>query len=321
MSASVPASTRRLLTSLALLVLAFCVFAGWLYAVFWVTLPHAKHGELPPELRLPRTLDELKALGRFLDQYTSLHFVRVSFAFISLYVFLQTFAIPGSIMLSVLGGALFGVPLGLFYVCAATALGATNCYWLSKYLAGPLIERYLGARMASWQRQLASQRKHLFNYILFLRVTPFLPNWFINLAAPHLDVPASTFFFGTFFGVAPPSFVHVQAGRMLPKLQDINHLLTLGNFFTLVLIGIVALLPIFISRCVKQVEEEAGEPADDADASDAESDKADTPLLLSVNTDDSRLLSAVMSRNSSSSNSSLSDRNLRSRAHTPSHTV
>jgi len=35
---------------------------------------------------------------------------------------------------------------------------------------------------------------------MFLRITPFLPNWFINVCAPLVDVPLVPFWAGTFFG-------------------------------------------------------------------------------------------------------------------------
>lgn len=36
--------------------------------------------------------------------------------------------------------------------------------------------------------------------MIFLRVTPILPNWFINIVAPVIDVPLATFWLGTFIG-------------------------------------------------------------------------------------------------------------------------
>ncbi|KAI9593855.1 snare associated Golgi protein-domain-containing protein [Syncephalis fuscata] len=234
--------------SALLALLAAALFIAWLFIIFQATLPRTKDGEWPPEVKLPRTLADLKVLGQYLNDYTDQHYIRVSIAFISLYVFLQTFLIPGSIMLSILAGALFGTIIGVFYVAIATALGSTNCYCLSKYLAGHMIHSVLGERMDRWQYQLRRQKNHLFNYMIFLRVTPLLPNWFINLAAPHLGVPLGIFFCGTFFGVIPPSLLHVQAGKMLPQLQDLNHLLTFSNVITLILIGLIALLPILISR-------------------------------------------------------------------------
>jgi uncharacterized membrane protein YdjX (TVP38/TMEM64 family) len=148
---------------------------------------------LDRDVRFPRDLDELKLLGRILDQQREQHPVCLSIAFISIYIFLQTFAIPGSIMLSILAGTLFNVSLGLFYVCLSTALGALFCFNLSKYFIGPLIEYYLDERIQRWQNQVNRHRHHLFNYMIFIRVTPILPNWFIHLIFIYLP--------GHFFGV------------------------------------------------------------------------------------------------------------------------
>ena len=49
-------------------------------------------------------------------------------------------------------------------------------------------------------RQVDKHRDHLINYIIFLRITPFLPNWFINITSPVINVPLGVFFLGTFFG-------------------------------------------------------------------------------------------------------------------------
>lgn len=48
--------------------------------------------------------------------------------------------------------------------------------------------------------QVDRHRDHLINYIIFLRITPFLPNWFINITSPVINVPLGVFFIGTFIG-------------------------------------------------------------------------------------------------------------------------
>ena len=50
--------------------------------------------------------------------------------------------------------------------------------------------------MASVVLQVARRRGDLFNYIIFLRVTPILPNIFINIASPVVDVPLRPFALG-----------------------------------------------------------------------------------------------------------------------------
>lgn len=47
---------------------------------------------------------------------------------------------------------------------------------------------------------MEKHKDDIFNYMVFLRVTPFLPNWFINIAAPVINVPIWPFWLGTFLG-------------------------------------------------------------------------------------------------------------------------
>ena len=48
------------------------------------------------------------------------------------------------------------------------------------------------------------------NYMLFLRVTPTLPNTFINMASPIVDVPYHIFFLATLVGLIPAAYVTVK---------------------------------------------------------------------------------------------------------------
>ncbi|MGH0134293.1 UNVERIFIED_CONTAM: hypothetical protein FKN15_027076 [Acipenser sinensis] len=113
---------------------------------------------------------------------------------------LQTFAIPGSIFLSILSGYLYPFPLALFLVCLCSGLGASFCYMLSYLVGRPVVYKYLTEKAVKWSQQVDKHRGHLINYIVFLRITPFLPNWFINITSPVINVPLGVFFIGTFFG-------------------------------------------------------------------------------------------------------------------------
>lgn len=49
----------------------------------------------------------------------------------------------------------------------------------------------------------------MLNYIIFLRITPILPNWLINIASPILGVSIVPFFVGTFIGEIACFYVHI----------------------------------------------------------------------------------------------------------------
>lgn len=62
----------------------------------------------------------------------------------------------------------------------------------------------------SCRSQIARHRDKLLNYMLFLRVTPTLPNLFINLASPIVDIPFYIFFLATVIGIIPASYITVR---------------------------------------------------------------------------------------------------------------
>ena len=49
--------------------------------------------------------------------------------------------------------------------------------------------------------QVSHHKDDILSYIIFLRITPFLPNWFINITSPVIGVPLLPFFLGTFIGL------------------------------------------------------------------------------------------------------------------------
>ena len=67
----------------------------------------------------------------------------------------------------------------------------------------------------SFVHQVVKRRTRLLNYMLFLRVTPTLPNTFINVASPIVDVPYHIFFLATFIGLIPAAYVTVRVFILL----------------------------------------------------------------------------------------------------------
>ena len=53
-----------------------------------------------------------------------------------------------------------------------------------------------------FSRQVEENRSCLFFFLLFLRLFPMTPNWFLNLSAPILNIPLSQFFFSVLIGEA-----------------------------------------------------------------------------------------------------------------------
>ncbi|XP_070365381.1 transmembrane protein 41A isoform X3 [Equus asinus] len=99
-----------------------------------------------------------------------------------------------------------------------------------------------GLRRGHW-RQVEENRNSLFFFLLFLRLFPMTPNWFLNLSAPILNIPVVQFFFSVLIGLIPYNFICVQTGSILSTLTSLDALFSWGTVFKLLAIALVALVP------------------------------------------------------------------------------
>ncbi|XP_028332536.1 transmembrane protein 41B [Gouania willdenowi] len=236
--------------SLLILVSIFACSASVMYLVYR-NFPELQDDEME-KIRIPKDMEDAKALGTVLSKYKDTYYTQVLVAYFATYVFLQTFAIPGSIFLSILSGYLYPFPLALFLVCLCSGLGASFCYMLSYLVGRPVVYKYLTEKAQKWSQQVEKHRNHLINYIIFLRITPFLPNWFINITSPVINVPLGVFFIGTFLGVAPPSFVAINAGTTLYKLTTAGEAVSWNSLAVLGVLAVLSILPVCFQKKLQQ---------------------------------------------------------------------
>ncbi|XP_045492146.1 transmembrane protein 41 homolog isoform X2 [Colias croceus] len=239
-------STSTALILVLIIFLSSLLTLGFIYRQF----PDLDDQE-KQHIKLPWDLEEAKQLGLVLDRYKDKYFYEVLLGVVLVYIFLQTFAIPGSIFLSILSGFLFPFYLALILVCCCSAIGASLCFFLSNLLGKRLVKKFFPERAAQWSKAVEKHRNNLLNYIIFLRVTPFLPNWFINMSAPVIGVPLVPFAVGTFIGIAPPSFVAIQAGQTLHTLTSTRDAWSWTSITVLSLFALVSLVPVLLKQKLK----------------------------------------------------------------------
>ncbi|XP_009786093.1 putative membrane protein At4g09580 [Nicotiana tabacum] len=221
----------------------FVVFSIGLFSIY-LTMPAAEYGKL----KLPRSLSDLRMLKDNIGTYAKVYPAKFILGYCSTYIFMQTFMIPGTIFMSLLAGALFGVLRGLFLVVFNATAGASSCYFLSKLIGRPIVNWLWPEKLRFFQAEIAKRRDKLLNYMLFLRITPTLPNLFINLASPIVDIPFHTFFTATLVGLIPASYITVKAGLALGDLKSVKDLYDFKTLSVLFLIGFISIIPTILKR-------------------------------------------------------------------------
>ncbi|BBM99506.1 hypothetical protein MPTK1_1g21750 [Marchantia polymorpha subsp. ruderalis] len=228
---------------LGAVVIVFSVFAMAL-SIIYLTMPTVDY----QVLKLPHNVDEVRLLTEYVSGYAKDYTLQVVLGYFVTYMFMQTFMIPGTIFMSLLAGSLFGVTKGLILVIVTATSGASSCFFLSKLVGRPIAHWLWPEKLSFFSSEVARRKKSLLNYMLFLRITPTLPNTFINVASPIVDVPYRTFFLATLFGLIPAAFVTVRAGLALNDLHSITDLYDAKTLGTLFLIGVVSILPTWAEK-------------------------------------------------------------------------
>lgn len=77
-----------------------------------------------------------------------------------------------------------------------STIGALSCYTTSSLCGKALAQRWWPQRLDTFTQHVHRQRAALWTYMLLLRVTPVLPNTFINIASPIVGVPVGPFVLG-----------------------------------------------------------------------------------------------------------------------------
>lgn len=88
------------------------------------------------------------------------------------YIFMRTFMIPGTLFMSLLVGALFGVFKGVALVVFTAIAGASSCFFLSKVVGRPLVFSLWPDNLSFFQAQVS------FDWINYISSNPTI--WSLN---------------------------------------------------------------------------------------------------------------------------------------------
>ena len=190
---------------------------------------------------LPRylSLDTLRAQREGLQALVAAQPWLSAAAFFLLYVLVAALSLPAAALLTVAGGALFGLVQGTLLVSFASTLGATLAMLIARTLLRDSVQRRFGQRLQSIDAGLA--REGAF-YLFALRLVPVLPFFLVNLAMGLTRLPARTFFWVSQIGMLPATAVYVYAGTELGQLSSLKGLISPGLLLAFALLGLLPLL-------------------------------------------------------------------------------
>ena len=131
--------------------------------------------------------------------------------FMLVYISVVTFSIPGATVLSVTGGFIFGLEVGLILNIVSASIGATFLFLAVRLGFGNLLKRF--EKGSDKFSNLIEQLKvNEINLLLLLRLIPVVPFFVANILPAMAGVSLKNFFWTTFLGIIPGGFVFTLIG-------------------------------------------------------------------------------------------------------------
>jgi pyruvate/2-oxoglutarate dehydrogenase complex dihydrolipoamide dehydrogenase (E3) component/uncharacterized membrane protein YdjX (TVP38/TMEM64 family) len=162
--------------------------------------------------------------------------------FAALYVLATALSFPGATLLTLFAGAVFGLWLGASIVAISATLGATLAMLSARFVLRDSVRARFGERLNTIDAGIAREGGF---YLFALRLAPVFPFFAINLLMGLTAIRTRTYAWVSLVGMLPGTFVYVNAGRELGKLQSLSDTLSLP---LAIAFTALAVLPLFARK-------------------------------------------------------------------------
>ncbi len=181
------------------------------------------------------TLENLKNQQQVIDARYQASPLMVILVYFLIYVAATALSIPGAAILTLAGGAIFGVVTGTIIVSFASTVGATLAFLGSRYLFRDWVQARFGDRLKALNEGMA--RDGAF-YLFSLRLVPVFPFFLINLLMGLTPIRTWTYFWVSQLGMLLATIVYVNAGTQIARIDALSDIVSptlLGSFAALAL--------------------------------------------------------------------------------------
>lgn len=171
------------------------------------------------------TLEALKDQHEALQQSYQAEPLFVIGMYVAAYIVMAALSLPGATVMTLAGGAIFGLGIGVPVVLVSATIGATLAFWAARYVLRDAVQRRFGDRLETINKGL--ERDGVF-YLFSLRLVPVFPFFLINLLMGLTTLRSTTFFWVSLAGMLAGTAVYVNAGTQLAAITHSSDVMSPG---------------------------------------------------------------------------------------------
>ncbi len=198
------------------------------------------------------TLDYIKQQQADWQSYYQQHKLFVLLLFGSVYIVVTALSLPIATILTLLGGALFGLSFGLLVISFASTMGATLAFLMARFLLRDYIQKNYREPLAKINAGIAQEGAF---YLFALRMVPAFPFFMINIIMGLMPIKAWTFFWVSQLGMLPGTAVYVYAGTQLGQIESLSGIASWPLLLAFALLGIFPLLARQLVKLIRERKE------------------------------------------------------------------
>ena len=177
--------------------------------------------------------------------------------FFVIYVVVTGLSLPGAAIMTLVGGAVFGLLWGTVIVSFASTIGATLAFLVARFLLRDTVQQRFGDNLKSVN---AGVEKDGAFYLFALRLVPAFPFFVINLAMGLTPIRTAMFYIVSQIGMLPGTLVYVNAGTQLANVESLGDIASPSLLASFALLGIFPLIAKKVVEVVKARQAYKGWP-------------------------------------------------------------
>ncbi|MCK5837505.1 MAG: VTT domain-containing protein, partial [Desulfobacula sp.] len=201
------------------------------------------------DLNLYFSLSNLKNELAAFKTYYGQHKVWTMTVYMVVYVLMAALSLPGAAIMTLAGGALFGLLYGLLLVSFASTIGATLAFLFSRYLFRDWVQHKFSSKLAAINKGIEKEGGF---YLFTLRLVPIFPFFVINLVMGLTPIRVGVFYIVSQVGMFPGTIIFINAGNMLAKIESASGILSLNIILSFALLGIFPIIAKRLTSYIKQ---------------------------------------------------------------------
>ncbi len=194
------------------------------------------------------TLDFFRSQQATVEAYVQANPVRAGLWFFLVYVAVTGLSLPGAAIMTLAGGAIFGLLWGTVIVSFASSTGATLAFLASRFLLRDWVQSKFGDKLKPVNHGIARDGA---SYLFMLRLVPAFPFFVINLAMGLTPLGIWMFYWVSQIGMLAGTLVYVNAGTEIAKIESLSGILSPWLIVSFTLLGLFPLIAKWIVGTIK----------------------------------------------------------------------